>query len=97
MSESTTNCPDMTALRADLASLQRDVGVLMAHLQSDATATIQGAAAKLEEGAGKLLRNITDEGGRSMKAVGQKIEEQPLMALLIAFGVGYLGGRTIGR
>ena len=97
MSESTIPCPDLAALRADLAALQRDVGALVSHLQSDATTTMQGAAAKLEEGAGKLLRNITDEGGRSMKAVGQKIEDQPLLALLIAFGVGYLGGRTIGR
>jgi hypothetical protein len=94
---SATNSPDLATLQADLAALKRDVGDLVAHLKSGAAASVQGAAAGLEDSAGKLFRSITDEGERSMKAVGQKVEEQPLMALLIAFGIGYLGGRVLSR
>jgi len=97
MSASTPPIADVSALQADLAALKRDVADLMTHLKSNAAATVQGATEKLEDGATRIMRSISDEGERSMKAVGQKIEEQPLMALLIAFGVGYLGGRTLGR
>lgn len=94
---SATSNPDLAALQADLAALKRDVGDLMAHLKATAAASVQGATASLEDGASKLLRSITDEGERSMKAIGQKVEDQPVMALLIAFGIGYLGGRVLPR
>ena len=97
MSASTPPNADLAALQADLAALKRDVGDLMTHLKSGASATVQDATAKLEDGASKIMRSISSEGERSMKVVGQKIEEQPLMALLIAFGVGYLGGRVLSR
>lgn len=97
MAMSATGNPDLAAVQADLAALKRDVGDLVAHLKASATASVQGATASLEDGASKLLRNITDEGERSMKAVGQKIEEQPLMALMVAFGIGYIGGCVLSR
>lgn len=92
-----TNNPDFTALQADLAALKRDVGELLGQLRSSAAASVQGATASLEDGASKLFRSVTDEGERSMRAVGQKVEEQPLLALVIAFGIGYLGGRVLSR
>ena len=97
MSASTPPNADLAALQADLAALKRDVADLMTHLKSNASSTVQDATEKLGDGATKIMRSLSDEGERSMKAVGQKIEEQPLLALLIAFGVGYLGGRTLGR
>ena len=37
------------------------------------------------------------EGERSAKAVGAWVEKQPVLALLIALGVGYIGARAFLR
>lgn len=97
MSASNNSNPDLATLQADLAALKRDVGDLISHLKASATSTAQGAAASLEDGAGRLFKNLSAEGERSMQAVCKQIEAQPVVALLIAFGVGYLGGRLLTR
>jgi hypothetical protein len=43
------------------------------------------------------VRNVVAEDERSAKALRRQIEAQPLAALLIALGVGYIGGRVLSR
>jgi hypothetical protein len=97
MSGSTKTDADVVALRDDLAALKRDVTSLIEHLKNGATKTAQGAAAQFDDGAQRLYRNITAEGERSVKAVSRQVEEQPLTAMLIALGVGYVAGRILMR
>jgi ElaB/YqjD/DUF883 family membrane-anchored ribosome-binding protein len=60
------------------------------------------AARKVSEGLGELTRAISDGRQNLVGPMSQYIHEQPLAALGIAFGVGYLLGgglftRTTGR
>ena len=97
MSASDKNDPDLAALREDFATLKRDLANLIEHLKTGATNTAQGAAAQFDDGAQRLYRSVAAEGERSVKAMSRQIEEQPLVALLIALGVGYVAGRVLTR
>ncbi|MEJ0048038.1 MAG: hypothetical protein WDN04_19395 [Rhodospirillales bacterium] len=97
MSASSNGANDVSALRDDIASLQRDVGILLGHLKSGAASSARGAADQLEESATRTYRQIAAEGTRSMKAMERQVEDRPLLAVLIAAGVGYIGGRLLSR
>jgi ElaB/YqjD/DUF883 family membrane-anchored ribosome-binding protein len=97
VSASTTTENDVAALRADIAALQRDVGILIGQLRSGATNGAYHAADQSEESATRSYRDFAAEGVRTVMAVEQQIEDRPLMAVLIAAGVGYIGGRLLSR
>ena len=97
MSNSISTDPTLLALQEDVAALKRDITNLLAHLKTSATAGVQSAADQIEDGATRLYRNASAEGCKSAKALGQQIEEQPLLALLVVLGVGYIGGRLLTR
>jgi hypothetical protein len=88
---------DLGALRDDLAALKRDVTGLIEHLKTGATNSAQNAADQLDDGAHRLCRNVVAESERSAKVIGREIEEHPLLALLIALGVGYISGRVLPK
>jgi hypothetical protein len=97
MSSTVNTDQALAALQADVAALKQDITSLLSHLKSGATGTAQAAAAQIDEGAQNLYRNATVSGGRSLKALGNQIEEQPLLALLVLLGIGYVGGRLLTR
>lgn len=97
MSASSKAEHDLDALHDDIAALKRDVADLLDHLKSGATAGAQGAADRLGEGAEHLYRDFAAKGEEQIKTLGEKIEKQPLLAVLIAFGIGYLFGRLLSR
>ncbi len=97
MSASSNRDSDLAALQADLAALKRDVADLVQNLKTGASNTAQSAAANVEEGVRQLYRGIAAEGEKSVKAIGQQVEEQPFLSLLIAFGIGYFGGVLMAR
>lgn len=97
MSISSRTDPDLAALQDDLAALKRDVSNLLEHLKIGATNNAQSAAERVEDGAQRIYRNVAAEGDRAAKAIGRQVEEQPLVALLIALGIGYVGGRLLSR
>ena len=57
----------------------------------------QDAVERLSEEADRLYHALSRQGEKSIKAVGRQVEEQPLTSLLIAFGVGLISGRLLGR
>jgi hypothetical protein len=97
MSVSTSQDAGVTALQTDIAALKRDVASLIEHLKTGVTHGVQGAAARVDGGSRRLYRTASAEGGRALKVVGGQVEERPLVALLIALGVGYIGGRVLTR
>ena len=97
MSSTATTDQTLAALQADVAALKQDLTNLLSHLKTGATGSAQAAAAQIDAGAQNLYRNAAVGGERSLKALGQQIEEQPLLALLVLLGVGYVGGRLLTR
>ena len=89
--------PDLSALQADMVALRKDVATLMEHLRKETANGAYGAAARLEKQAGQLYRSVASEGQKSAEALSNRIEDQPLTAVLIAAGIGYLGGRLLSR
>ncbi len=89
--------PTLAALQSDISALKQDMANLITHLRTGASQGAQAAADQLDEGACRLSRNAAAEGERAIKALGHTIEEQPMLALLVVLGVGYLGGRLLAR
>jgi hypothetical protein len=97
VSISTMRDSDLTAVKDDIAALKRDVASLIEHLKAGVTHGAQAAAAQVDGGSRRLYRNAATEGERAVKSIGEHVERQPLLALLIAVGVGYVGGRVLAR
>ncbi len=95
---------DLAAMRDDLAALKTDVTNLLSHLKDSAASSAQSAAngaqgllGQVDERARELYRSASSESDKAVRAAGQKIEEQPVTAVLIALGIGYIGGRLLSR
>lgn len=97
MSSSTKSDPDLATLQEDIASLKRDLESLIEHMKVSAANSAQGAVDQLEMGARRLYSNLAVESERSVAAISRQIEEQPVLALMVALGVGYVGGRFLSR
>jgi len=97
MSASKIGNPDITALHDDIAALKRDVASLIDHLKLGMTSNIHDAAEPLDEGARQIYRDVAAKGERSIKAAYRQVEENPMVALLLALGIGYIGGRMLSR
>jgi len=87
------------AIVEGIATLKRDLAVLTDHLKqagaNGAKAPALEAVAELTDQAEAICASLTAHGQRTVKSIGHAIEEQPIAALLIAFGVGLIGGRIL--
>ena len=57
----------------------------------------QEAVERLSGEADRLYRSLTKQSERSVRAISRQVEEQPLTSLLVAFGIGLIGGRLLSR
>jgi ElaB/YqjD/DUF883 family membrane-anchored ribosome-binding protein len=92
-SELQTITSDVAALKRDLATLAR---AMKTDLSEDA-ARAHSAVGQLGDEALRVYENFAAQGERSVKAIGRQVEEQPIMSLLVAFAVGFLGSRLLSR
>ena len=89
--------PTFASLQDDLIVLKRDVATLIEHAKTGAASGAESVVTRLDDGAHRLYREAAAGGTKSVQAVSRKIVEQPIAALLIALGAGYLGGRFRSR
>lgn len=98
---SAKNTSELDAIGDDVALLKRDLSRLMEHVKNGtydgAKGSTQDAVERLSDEADRLYRTLARRGGKSIKAIGRQVEEQPLTSLLIAFGVGLISGRLLRR
>ena len=95
---------DFHAVAEDLAALKRDFATLMnqmSQMKSGAFKVAGDAAestlGELGDRANKLYDSVAAQGERSANAIRRQVEEQPVMSLLIAFGVGFIVSRLLSR
>jgi ElaB/YqjD/DUF883 family membrane-anchored ribosome-binding protein len=97
MAEAKTADTDISVLVDDIQSLKKDFAKLVNHVQRDAKNAAGQMADTLSDGAQGLYTTVADQGKRSAKALSAQVEEQPLLSIAIAFGIGFLGGRFLAR
>ena len=97
MSSNITVEPSLATVQEDIAALKRDFATLIGHLKSGATTSAQGAAEQIEAEVSRVYHAASSDGCKTANALGQQIEKQPVLALLIVLGVGYLGCRLLAR
>jgi hypothetical protein len=88
---------DFEAIRADIETLRKDLGRLMEHVKSGAFQNVAGRFEEISGDARRLYDQARAGGERSAEALVRQVEERPLATLLVAFGLGFIGGRLIRR
>ncbi|HZL59352.1 MAG TPA: hypothetical protein VFC38_06600 [Stellaceae bacterium] len=98
-SERTKNgaATDVETIRGDLDSLKSDLAGLMDHVKNGALQGVAGRVDDVTTEARRLYGQFTAESERQAEALARRVEERPLTSLLIAFGLGFLGGRIFFR
>jgi hypothetical protein len=92
-----TVAPSLDKIVDDIAALRRDISALTGQLKSSA---VKGASEAIDELGGKakqLYGSLAEQGDRSAKVLGERVKEQPLVSLLIAFLLGIVGSRLLSR
>ena len=97
MTATSHNNTDVKALRDDIDALKQDVQDLLHHLKSAAQSTGASASAKITDQVDAADAQLRAQATASMAQVERTVSENPLLALLIATGVGYIGGRLLSR
>ena len=88
---------ELAPIREDLGVLKRDVATLIEHMKGGTTNTVHNAARHIGRRVQRLRQDAGAEGLRSAEAFNHFMETQPLVALSIAVGIGYVGGRVLRR
>jgi hypothetical protein len=92
--------PELQAIMGDVAALKRDLAILLRQLKieaGDEFACERSAVGQLGDEALRIYENLAAQGDRSLKALSRQVEEQPVVSLLVAFAVGFLGSRMLSR
>nr|WP_316656060.1 hypothetical protein [uncultured Gellertiella sp.] len=97
MATSNTTENDIAALREDLASLRQDLSSLVSNLKSEAVSGVSKTASQIDDNVQALYRSALDNGGEGARQISKRIEDHPLLAILVVLGAGYLGGRAMSR
>lgn len=96
-----TVAPDIDQVKADIVALTRDLAALIDKMKTIAVdgsgEAVRESVEELGDKARVLYEKAAAQGERSAKAVGQQIEAQPVLSLLVAFAVGFCASRLLSR
>ncbi len=88
---------DLARLREDLRRMSEHLGEEGAARLGQAKAAVEARLQQLEEALEELRRQARERGQRAAAGLEETVREQPLLALLAAFGLGMVIGRLFGR
>lgn len=97
MADAERSKTDLEAITDDVAALRRDLAALATHVKTTAVTSASGAATQLSEGAYDIYGRLATEGANSAKMISRQVEEQPMVSVLVAFALGFLGSRLLPR
>ena len=91
------NGQEYQAVLADLAALRADIAALATHMTNGSMRAATTAANDMTAEATRLYDGAAAAGKSSAKAVEAQIEAHPLMSLILAFSLGFVGSRLLPR
>ena len=87
---------DIEAIVEGIATLKRDLAFLEDRLKhAGAKGPSRDTIAELTDQAESICASLAAHGQRTTNSIGHAVKEQPIAALLIAFGVGLISGRIL--
>ncbi len=95
---------DTEALEKEIAALKEDVRRLTQTLARLGGETLKASAEEMGEKIAsqmppqqrEQLEALKEEGSRALAAIKSRQEDHPFVALLVAAGIGFLLGKTLG-
>lgn len=91
---------DLDSIKSSFTALRRDVMDLLSNafgLGKSGAEYAKGNAAEAVESMKSCLADLKDRGSDKVHAVEKQIEDNPLPAALIAFGVGFVIAKILTR
>ena len=91
---------DYDTLHQEISDLRRDFSSLLDSLREHGNGVAHDTEAKIRDLAGQAQRvydDLSRSSRDSLHAVGKTIEERPLVSILIAFVLGFIGSRLLDR
>jgi ElaB/YqjD/DUF883 family membrane-anchored ribosome-binding protein len=95
MNASNLSQSEVDQLVADVQALKRDIAKLAEHSRGAVWNGAAETATAIGTEAQRLYDEVTAKGRHQVKRVSDQVQEQPIMSILIAFGIGFLGGRVL--
>jgi len=91
---------EMRNIHESFAQLRKDVMDLLSHAfglgRTGADAAKEGAAEAVES-LKERLSELKERGAEGVSVVEQRIEENPIRAVLMAFGIGFILAKVFSR
>jgi hypothetical protein len=81
---------DLERIGEDVVALREDLARVVKHFT-------RNAKGEMSEEARRLYAKLSDTGKRSTTAIAREVEERPLFTMLLAFGIGFIGGSLLRR
>jgi ElaB/YqjD/DUF883 family membrane-anchored ribosome-binding protein len=88
---------DLEALREDVTKLRSDLSQLAKSLLEKGKSETDTAKDRVIDELMSNLRSAREKGGDTVESVEHRIQEKPLMSLLIAFLVGLVLGKLFDK
>jgi hypothetical protein len=81
---------DLERIREDVVALREDLARVVKHLT-------RNAKGEMSEEARRLYAKLSDTGKSAATAIAHEVEEGPFLTLLLALGIGFIGGSLLRR
>lgn len=88
---------DLEAIRDDIDTLRSDLARLMQHVKAGTFKNLASRVEEMSDDARRLYDQARTGGERGAEVLVRQVEERPLTSLLVAFGLGFIGGKFVLR
>ncbi|MGH7073891.1 MAG: hypothetical protein ACREFD_06785 [Stellaceae bacterium] len=88
---------NIAKLIEDIDMLKRDFAAIAEKSSAQVKSSAKDAANRVGSEAQRFYKSAAETGGRSLDALSDEVKERPLVSVMIAFALGYIGGRLMRR
>lgn len=95
---------EIEELRDELTGLRAEVAKMMSLLEKQETSSVAEIGDKVSEKLGSYQESLQESaesaleiGDEGLKEIGQRIRDNPVASICLAFGVGYIISKVLGQ